>query len=88
MGKKSIALIDHMVVIVEAIKPVTGRGVGYKLFVRKLIQSMGTADMKQVYRLLRMPARTALSRGIRSSMRAANLRSAGAGMIPRITRQR
>jgi hypothetical protein len=34
-------------------QPITGRGVGYKLFVRKLIESMSTRDMQAVYRLLK-----------------------------------
>jgi len=38
-----------------AAQPITGRGVGYKLFNRRipLIPSMGTNDMQRVYRLLR-----------------------------------
>ena len=36
LGQKSIALIRAMVEIVEAAQPITGRGVGYKLFVKKL----------------------------------------------------
>ena len=39
--------------IVEAAAPITGRGVGYKLFVRKLIKSMSDSDMQRVYRLLK-----------------------------------
>jgi hypothetical protein len=34
-------------------QPITGRGVGYKLFTRQLIASMGKNDMQRVYRLLR-----------------------------------
>ena len=52
-GKKSLALIEAMYPLVEAAQPITGRGVGYKLFVRKLIASMKVKDMKQVYRLLK-----------------------------------
>lgn len=52
-GKKSLALIEAMYTIVEAAQPITGRGVGYKLFVRGLIPSMKTSDMKTVYRLLK-----------------------------------
>jgi hypothetical protein len=52
-AKASLALITAMVRIVEAAQPITGRGVGYKLFVLKLIASMGTNDMHRVYRLLK-----------------------------------
>ena len=37
----------------EAAHPITGRGVGYKLFTTGLIPSMSTADMQRVYRLLK-----------------------------------
>jgi hypothetical protein len=53
MAKKSLGMIDTMVEIIEAAQPITGRGVGYKLFVRKLIASMSTSDMQKVYRLLK-----------------------------------
>jgi hypothetical protein len=49
----SLALIEAMVPIVEAAQPITGRGVGYKLFIRRLIASMATGDMQRVYRLLK-----------------------------------
>jgi hypothetical protein len=52
-AQKSIALIEAMVEIVEAAQPITGRGVGYKLFTAGLIPSMATKDMKRVYRLLK-----------------------------------
>jgi hypothetical protein len=53
MGQKSRTLIDAMVPIVEAAQPITGRGVGYKLFVLRLIASMKTGEMHRVYRLLK-----------------------------------
>ena len=53
MGKNSLNLIKAMVEIVAAAQPITGRGVGYKLFVKKLIPSMKTNDMQRVYRLLK-----------------------------------
>jgi hypothetical protein len=53
MAKKSLSLIATMVEIIEAAQPITGRGVGYKLFVRKLIKSMSTNDMQKVYGLLK-----------------------------------
>jgi hypothetical protein len=48
MGKKSLTMIEAMVVIIEAAQPITGRGVGYKLFVKKLIASMKTSDMQSL----------------------------------------
>jgi hypothetical protein len=53
MAQKSIDLIDAMRGIVEAVQPVTGRGVGYKLFIMGMIPSMSTKDMQRVYRLLK-----------------------------------
>jgi hypothetical protein len=53
MARRSLDLIDAMRAIVEAVQPVTGRGVGYKLFIAGLIPSMATKDMQRVYRLLR-----------------------------------
>jgi hypothetical protein len=42
-----------MRVIAEAAQPITGRGVGYKLFTQGLIPSMARSEMARVYRLLR-----------------------------------
>jgi hypothetical protein len=42
MARQSLDLIEAMRTIVEEVQPVTGRGVGYKLFVASLIASMGT----------------------------------------------
>src|SRR5215211_2264943 len=53
MARESIALIREMRDIAEATQPITGRGLGYKLFTRGLIPSMSRADMQRVYRLLR-----------------------------------
>jgi len=47
-------MIDAMREICEAAQPITGRGVGYKLFIRGLIESMSTGEMKKVYRLLKV----------------------------------
>jgi hypothetical protein len=52
-AQRSLDLIDAMYDIIEAAQPITGRGVGYKLFTRGLIPSMSTSDMKTVYRLLK-----------------------------------
>ena len=53
MAQKSLDLIQAMAEIAEAAEPITGRGVGYKLFTRGLIPSMGRNDMHRVYRLLK-----------------------------------
>jgi hypothetical protein len=52
-SKHSIDLIKAMHDIAEAAQPITGRGVGYKLFSLNLIPSMGKNDMQGVYRLLK-----------------------------------
>jgi hypothetical protein len=54
MAWRSLKLIDAMAEITEAARPITGRGVGYKLFVARLIKSMAQRDMKRVYRLLKL----------------------------------
>ena len=54
MGQRSLALIEEMRDIAEAAQPITGRGVGYKLFTAKLIPSMARSEMQRVYRLLKM----------------------------------
>ena len=52
-ARKSIELINAMYDIAKATQPITGRGVGYKLFTMKLIAAMSTNDMNKVYRLLK-----------------------------------
>jgi hypothetical protein len=54
MAQRSLDLIEAMREIAEAAQPITGRGVGYKLFTAGLIPSMSTGDMQKVYRLLRI----------------------------------
>jgi hypothetical protein len=54
MAQRSLDLIEAMYTMIEAAQPITGRGVGYKLFVAKLIESMSTTEMKKVYRLLKL----------------------------------
>src|SRR5262245_49941410 len=54
MARRSLDLIDAMYSIVEAAHPITGRGVGYKLFVASPIASMSTTEMQKVYRLLKI----------------------------------
>jgi hypothetical protein len=53
MARASLDLIEAMREIAEAARPITGRGVGYQLFTRGLIPSMGRSDMQRVYRLLK-----------------------------------
>src|SRR5262245_22399708 len=52
-AKRSLELIAAMHKIAEAAQPITGRGVGYKLFARGLIPSMARNEMQSVYRLLK-----------------------------------
>jgi hypothetical protein len=53
MAQRSLDLIEAMYAAAEAAQPITGRGVGYKLFSAGMIPSMGRADMRRVYRLLK-----------------------------------
>jgi hypothetical protein len=53
MAQESLDLIEAMRAAAEAANPITGRGIGYKLFSRGLIPSMATSVMKRVYRLLK-----------------------------------
>jgi len=52
MAQGSLDLIEAMRVIAEAAQPITGRGVGYKLFTQGLTPSMERSVMQRVYRLL------------------------------------
>lgn len=53
MAKRSLDLIEAMHAAAEAAQPITGRGVGYKLFTAGLIPSMARHEMQRVYRLLK-----------------------------------
>jgi hypothetical protein len=53
MARRSLDLIEAMYAVAEVAQPITGRGVGYKLFTRGLIASMATSEMQRVYRLLK-----------------------------------
>ena len=53
MAQRSLDLIEAMHATAEAAQPITGRGVGYKLFTAGLIPSMATNEMQRVYRLLK-----------------------------------
>lgn len=52
-AQKSVDLIEAMRTAAEAAQPITGRGIGYKLFTAGLIPSMARSEMQRVYRLLR-----------------------------------
>jgi hypothetical protein len=52
-AQKSLDLIEAMYEIAADCGPITGRGVGYKLFAAGLISSMSRQDMAKVYRLLK-----------------------------------
>ena len=51
--RASLDLIEAMYEAAEAAQPITGRGVGYKLFTAGLIPSMAKKEMQRVYRLLK-----------------------------------
>jgi hypothetical protein len=54
MARRSLDLIEAMYEAAEAAQPITGRGVGYKLFTRGLIPSVEDPEMQRVYRLLKV----------------------------------
>src|SRR6516162_7962696 len=53
MAQRSLDLIEAMYAAASAAQPITGRGVGYKLFTAGLIPSMAKSEMQRVYRLLK-----------------------------------
>jgi len=54
LAQRSLDLIEAMYDAAEAAQPITGRGIGYKLFTAGLIPSMAKSEMQRVYRLLRV----------------------------------
>jgi hypothetical protein len=54
MAQESLDLIEAMRAAAEAAQPITGRGIGYKLFTAGLIPSMDRTPMQRVYRLLKL----------------------------------
>ena len=52
-AKASLDLIAAMHSAAEDAQPITGRGIGYKLFAAGLIPSMARSEMAKVYRLLK-----------------------------------
>src|SRR4029079_5173928 len=62
-AQRSLDLIEAMHTAAEAAQPITGRGIGYKLFTAGLIPSMATTEMQRVYRLLKMARERGAIRG-------------------------
>lgn len=54
LARRSRELINLMYDISEAGHPMTGRGVGYKMFTQGVIPSMENKEMQRVYRLLKL----------------------------------
>src|SRR3954466_13855449 len=52
-AQRSADLIAAMYDIAQKAQPITGRGIGYKLFTAGLIPSMARSEMQRVYRLLK-----------------------------------
>lgn len=52
-ARESLDLIAAMYAAAKSAQPITGRGIGYKLFARGLIPSMDRPVMQRVYRLLK-----------------------------------
>ena len=52
-AQRSTDLIEAMHRIAATAQPITGRGIGYKLFTEGLIPSMARKEMQRVYRLLK-----------------------------------
>src|SRR6516165_11617984 len=52
-SQRSLDLIETMYDAANAAQPITGRGIGYKLFTAGLIPSMERKEMQRVYRLLK-----------------------------------
>jgi hypothetical protein len=53
MAQRSLDLIEAMHAVAKIAQPITGRGIGYKLFAQRLISSMARPEMQRVYRLLK-----------------------------------
>jgi hypothetical protein len=53
MARRSLDLIGAMYAAAARANTITGRGIGYKLFVAKLIESMATGEMQKVYQLMK-----------------------------------
>lgn len=83
MARRSLDLIEAMYGMTRAAQPITGRGVGYKLFTAGLIPSMARSEMQRVYRLLKEArASGAISRGSGSLTKPAPSNGPRLGPIP------
>ena len=71
-AQSPIDLIDAMHEAAEAAQPITGRGVGYKLFTQGLIPSMALKKCGEVYRLLKEAREEGISLGNGLSTRRAS----------------
>jgi hypothetical protein len=80
MARRSL-LIDGMYAAAEAAQPITGRGIGYKLFTAGLIPSVAKAEMQRVYRLLKEARERGYIRGSGSLTRPARLSGYRPGTI-------
>ena len=63
MAQRSLDLIEAMRGIAKAAQPITGRGVGYKLFTRGLIPSMSTGEWGRSIACCGSPENSASSHG-------------------------
>src|ERR1044071_2548905 len=53
-SKATLVLLDAMREIVEALHPISVRGVGYQLFIAQLIASMERSEVAKVSRILKI----------------------------------
>ena len=82
MARASLDLIAAMYKIAKAAQPITGRGIGYKLFMAGLTTSMSVNEMQKVYRLLRIAREQGDIRGSGSLTKPANWNGFRPGRIP------
>ena len=85
MAKASLDLIEAMHAAAKAAQPITGRGIGYKLFTAGLTPSMETKEMQRSTVCSGRPASRTSSRGNGSSMRPVPWRRSQPGMTPSST---
>jgi hypothetical protein len=82
MARRSLDLIEAMAAIAEAAQPITGRGIGYKLFAQRLTASMAKSEMQRVYRLLKEAREQASFRGSGSLTKPAPSSAWQLGLTP------
>jgi hypothetical protein len=81
-ARRSLDLIEAMYAAAKAAQPITGRGIGYKLFAQGLIASMAKPEMQRVYRLLKDAREQEAFPGSGSLMKHASLSESRLGIIP------